>query len=172
MPVKDILELHPQRIPELGDLQVGRDRGHNLHHLTVVIVAFNSRPDRLGNALGIENHVAAEIEDGALRLAVMRRLPIHQADDVGLLLGGRLEDLVRGEDLIDLSAIDANANNDGNQAFNYIGNAKFSGAARELRAFKDGDDMRVAGDVDGDGTADFQIQVEGLSGLGADDFIL
>jgi Ca2+-binding RTX toxin-like protein len=66
-----------------------------------------------------------------------------------------------GNDKIDLSLIDANANADGNQAFAWIGTEAFSGAAGQLRAGFDSDMnmWAVQGDVDGDGNADFQLYV-------------
>jgi Ca2+-binding RTX toxin-like protein len=69
-------------------------------------------------------------------------------------------DFESGADKIDLGAIDANGNAaDGNSAFNYIGDAAFTGHAGELRAYLNGTDWFVEGDVDGDGTADLVIQV-------------
>jgi Ca2+-binding RTX toxin-like protein len=60
-------------------------------------------------------------------------------------------------DRIDLSAIDANVNSAGDQAFNFIGNnVSYSGTAGELR-FNFGS---VEGDVDGDGNSDFYMTVE------------
>jgi len=65
-----------------------------------------------------------------------------------------------GSDRIDLSAIDANSNVDGDQAFTFIGDSAFT-AAGQLRAVFDGASglWNVSGDVNGDGTADFLIQV-------------
>jgi VCBS repeat-containing protein len=84
-------------------------------------------------------------------------------------------------DKIDLSAIDANSLLEGNQAFKFIGGANFSGtsqapAAGELRASYDAVTKlwSVAGDIDGDGTADFLILVSRPSELPivASDFLL
>lgn len=58
-----------------------------------------------------------------------------------------------GHDLIDLGLIDANTNLAGDQAFAFIGSAAFSKIAGQLR-FEDG---VLAGDVNGDGRADFEI---------------
>ena len=68
----------------------------------------------------------------------------------------RILDFTRGSDVIDLSAIDANTLVAGNQAFSFIGSSAFSGVAGQLR-FAGG---IVAGDVNGDGIADFEIQVQ------------
>jgi hypothetical protein len=67
--------------------------------------------------------------------------------------------LSNADERIDLSAIDADEAQDGNQAFNFIGTADFSHIAGELRVVQDGDNWFVQGDVDGDGAADLVIQV-------------
>lgn len=78
-------------------------------------------------------------------------------------------DFDRGErDRIDLRDIDANAGRGGNQAFSFVGERDFSGKAGELR-FNDG---IVAGDVNGDGRADFEIGVRGIDSLLKGDFLL
>ncbi|TCQ29005.1 calcium-binding protein [Rhizobium sp. PP-CC-3G-465] len=71
-------------------------------------------------------------------------------------------------DLIDLSGIDANTRSGGNQTFDYIGNDGFSRHAGELR-FSNG---ILSGDVNGDGRADFEVSVSGVTKMYADDFIL
>ncbi|HEY0026260.1 MAG TPA: Ig-like domain-containing protein [Allosphingosinicella sp.] len=67
--------------------------------------------------------------------------------------------LSNADERIDLSAIDADAGQDGNQAFTFVGTADFSHVAGELRVVQDGNNWLVQGDVDGDGTADLVIQV-------------
>ncbi|HEX8585498.1 MAG TPA: Ig-like domain-containing protein [Allosphingosinicella sp.] len=69
-----------------------------------------------------------------------------------------IDDFTTG-DRIELSAIDADVQIDGKQAFNFIGGADFSGHAGELRARNDGNLWTVEADVDGDGTADFLLEV-------------
>ena len=81
-------------------------------------------------------------------------------------------DFAQGEDVIDVSTIDANAGVGGNQTFDFIGNAAFSNTAGELRAMNSGGNTIVAGDRDGDGNADFQILVVGVTGLTEGDFVL
>jgi serralysin len=66
-------------------------------------------------------------------------------------------DFLSGTDRIHLTEIDANAAAAGNQAFAFIGGAAFSGAAGELRSYSVGGSNWVAGDVNGDGIADFTI---------------
>ncbi|MDK1384639.1 calcium-binding protein [Sinorhizobium sp. 8-89] len=80
-----------------------------------------------------------------------------------------ITDFHRSEyDVIDLSTIDADTTWSGNQSFTFIGSSTFSGEAGELN-FRYG---VVSGDVNGDGYADFQIKVNGVSSLRFDDFFL
>jgi Ca2+-binding RTX toxin-like protein len=74
----------------------------------------------------------------------------------------------RNGDEIDLSAIDANASEDGNQAFVFIGDAAFTGVAGQLRF----SGKLVQGDTDGNGKADFEIKLSGGVDLDAADFLL
>lgn len=60
-------------------------------------------------------------------------------------------------DELDLSKIDADENDSGDQAFEWIGREEFSETEGELR-LKNG---VLKGDVDGDGNADFSIRIEG-----------
>ncbi|MFC3079842.1 Ig-like domain-containing protein [Phenylobacterium terrae] len=76
----------------------------------------------------------------------------------------------RQPDRIDLSAIDAQTDLAGDQAFAFIGSDAFT-AAGQLRAVRDGALQIVSGDVDGDGQADFSFQVSAAR-LGAGDFLL
>ena len=70
-----------------------------------------------------------------------------------------------GGDQVNLGAMDANTQINGNQAFSFISDAEFSGTAGELRVeYVDFADDRldynlISGDVNGDGVADFEIEV-------------
>ena len=75
-------------------------------------------------------------------------------------------------DRIVLRAIDADATSGGDQAFAFIGGAAFSGTAGELRFAQAGGSTLVEGDVNGDGVADFQIELAGAHMLAAADFML
>lgn len=79
-----------------------------------------------------------------------------------------IKDFTIGTDSIDLSAIDANSNRAGDQDFDYIGSEAFSSKAGELH-FRNG---IVSGDMDGDGTADFAVEIADLAKLNGSDFIL
>jgi len=83
-----------------------------------------------------------------------------------------IKDFVIGEDRIDYSLIDANTKSVGNQSFVFIGNAKFSKAAGELRAFSVDGVTEVHGDVNGDGQVDICVKLSGTLRLSAQDFIL
>jgi serralysin len=75
-------------------------------------------------------------------------------------------------DDIDLRTIDANTTKAGNQAFQWIGGRKFSEKAGELHFIRQGGDTIIEGDVNGDGRADFQIQLDGIIALSRADFFL
>ncbi len=87
----------------------------------------------------------------------------------------RIIDFAPRSDKIDLSMIDASSGLDGDQAFASIGNRAFSKTAGELRYEFDAAAglWRVEGDVNGDGTADFLINltVTGPSPLSDTSFI-
>lgn len=79
-----------------------------------------------------------------------------------------ITDFEAGIDTIRLAGIDANILLNGDQAFAFIGSAAFSQTAGELR-YANG---FVRGDVDGDGAADFVIELSGAPVLTAGDFVL
>lgn len=76
------------------------------------------------------------------------------------------------KDRIDVSGIDAISATAKNDSFAFIGTAKFSKVAGELRFATSQGNTVVQGDVDGDGTADFAIQINGAIALIGTDFIL
>jgi Ca2+-binding RTX toxin-like protein len=89
-----------------------------------------------------------------------------------------IRDFVHLVDDIDLSTIDANGSAPGDTAFTFIGSAAFTGAKGQLRFFQNDlpgtqlDKTFVDGDVNGDGVADFRIQLTGLVNLTGSDFAL
>lgn len=83
-----------------------------------------------------------------------------------------ITDFAPGTDLIDVSGWDADLNSGGNQAFSFIGTAAFSNTAGELRYAFNGTDTVVQGDIDGGGSADFEIVLSGNVTLAASDFVL
>jgi hypothetical protein len=77
------------------------------------------------------------------------------------------------DDIIDLTGIDAKSGTLVDDAFTFIETSAFSGTAGELRQFDTGNGNTViAGDVDGNGQADFQILLTGLHVLQDGDFLL
>jgi Ca2+-binding RTX toxin-like protein len=86
------------------------------------------------------------------------------------------------DDVIDLSMIDA-VTGGGDDAFSFLGTGAFTGLAGQLRyeatgSWSEGDRSgsvyRVSGDLNGDGVADFHIDVNmlGIEPLGPGDFVL
>ena len=61
----------------------------------------------------------------------------------------------------------------GDQAFRFVGTAALSGAGQVgFGYFTSGGDTIVRGSTDADGTAEFQVQLNGLVALTAADFYL
>ncbi len=84
-----------------------------------------------------------------------------------------IQDFSRSQgDRISLSAIDANGNLAGDQAFTFIGSAAFGNVAGQLRYAQVNGNTFVEGDVNGDGIADLVIQLTGNVNLLGSDFIL
>jgi Ca2+-binding RTX toxin-like protein len=102
----------------------------------------------------------------------------HEAAESAAGREDSIQGFTQGADLIDLSVIDANVNAAGDQAFSFIGSAAFTpGSAGQLRAFQTDaatNSWRIEADVDGNGSADFivQVVVDPLQSLTAADFVL
>lgn len=100
--------------------------------------------------------------------------------DVGETGVGEAERDVIGDfasvDSIHLGQIDADTAHSGNQVFRFLGATDFTGTAGELVTYQqtvNGEPATVlAGDVNGDGLADFEIELRGQHTLTAGDFIL
>ncbi|TIM77555.1 MAG: hypothetical protein E5Y58_03910 [Mesorhizobium sp.] len=75
-------------------------------------------------------------------------------------------------DKVDVSAIDANSLTAGSQEFSFIGTSGFTHHAGELRYATVKGNALVYGDVDGNGTADFSMQLLHVASLHASDFIV
>jgi serralysin len=86
--------------------------------------------------------------------------------------GDTIGDFVHGVDTINLSGIDANTRATGNQAFTFIGTQGFHKVAGELKAYQSGGHTHLAGDVNGDGAADFTIKALGAHTFASTDFLL
>ena len=84
-----------------------------------------------------------------------------------------ITDFTQGEDLINLSVIDAKSTNAlPNDAFTFIGAAAFNNVAGQLQALQSSGSTFVEMDVNGDGIADSIIRLTGLLTLNAADFVL
>lgn len=89
-----------------------------------------------------------------------------------------ISDFARGTDSIDLSTIDANGAKNGDKAFKFIKQKGFNDKAGELRYEKinksgtANDVTVIEGDTNGNGKADFRIELKGLVSLDKADFVL
>ncbi len=83
----------------------------------------------------------------------------------------RIRDFTKGEDIIDLSGIDADG---AGGAFHFIGRARFDGLAGALREHVVGSDLYLEGDIDGDRRSDFTLILKNAGGLhlGGGDIVL
>lgn len=109
------------------------------------------------------------------------RFDFRSADEIGLGEGNRdhVSDFRQRADKLNLGLMDANSEHSGNQSFRFIGAAEFSGRVGELAYHHatSSDQFSqpltiVAGDIDGDGNADFEIELRGTLTLHTVDFIL
>jgi hypothetical protein len=74
-------------------------------------------------------------------------------------------------DQIDVSGIDAISGTTENDEFIFVGDDAFSGSAGELHFNHDLSDCLLEGDVNGDATADFTINLLGVTSLTGDDIM-
>lgn len=103
------------------------------------------------------------------------RFVFNTVEESTVKIRGRdiIEDFTRSDrDKIDLHAIDANENKGKNQDFTFIGEHDFHKKAGELRYEKFIDGVVVYGDTDGNGKADFSIELQELVNLKLKDFML
>ncbi|MDP3749837.1 MAG: calcium-binding protein [Phenylobacterium sp.] len=76
------------------------------------------------------------------------------------------------QDKLDLSMVDANSTVLGRQHFSYIGTAPFTSTAGELRYTAGNAGVTLSGDINGDGQADFEIQLGSIYSISSSNFIL
>jgi Ca2+-binding RTX toxin-like protein len=93
------------------------------------------------------------------------------ASDVGTgAAADTIMDFNRGGDRIDLSHLDANPATADHDAFNFLGTGAFTNHAGELRYDVIGGNAHIFADLDGNGVADFEIVVNNVTALTANDF--
>jgi Ca2+-binding RTX toxin-like protein len=94
--------------------------------------------------------------------------------DSGVGAGQRdiITDFLSGTDRLQFTGIDANTGLAGDQAFTMLNTGAFTGAAGQLRYSLVGGNTLLEGDVNGDGVADFQIQLTGNHTFTAADLLL
>lgn len=90
--------------------------------------------------------------------------------DQAVMVRDVVTDFVSGQDRIDLSRIDANSTQLGNQKFSVV--SSFSGTAGQLWVASSGSDTVLSGDVNGDSLADFTILLSGVATVTTADLIL
>jgi serralysin len=92
----------------------------------------------------------------------------------GPALRDTITDFFKGQDIIDLSALDANQNIPGNQAFTFLGETRiFTAAGQVIFNFNEENQTTVLNvELNGDGIADFQIGLLGIIPFTAADLIL
>ncbi len=158
-----------------GDVLIG-NAGHDM-------LAGNAGGDRLAG--GSDNDVlyggrGNDVLIGGGGRDAMKGGPGHDTfqfnaviqSGVGPSLRDRIGDFTPGTDKIDLTRIDADTHHSGDDAFTFIGSAHFTHHAGELRAVAFSGVTVIAGDVNGDAAADFQIALIGHPVLSGGDFLL
>ncbi len=130
------------------------------------ILSSGSGNDRLYGALGADDLVGGSGADTFLFRALSDSTVTVAGRDTIFDFSGS------GGDRIDLSAIDADSAASGNQAFDYIGTAVFSGEAGELRSIKSTSDTYIYGDVNGDRKVDLAIHLDDAVTLSKGYFIV
>lgn len=108
------------------------------------------------------------------------RFDFRSVEEIGSGEGNRdiISDFGHLADKLNFGLMDANSERAGNQAFSFIGTSEFTGTAGELMYYRSAlsDGMTpvtiVAGDTNGDGVADFELELRGTLTLTTADFIL
>ncbi len=119
-------------------------------------------------------NAGADVMTGGPDAGRTDRYIYFNASETGVGSGNRdiITDFVSGEDRIEIRRIDADITTGGRQGFDFIGDTAFSGTAGELRYEQIGGNTIVQADRDGDGAADFEIELTGLMDLIESDFFI
>ena len=87
-----------------------------------------------------------------------------------------ITDFTQGQDLISLTAIDANVNLANDQAFTFVANATPGTnpgvTANSITWYQSGGNTIIQADINGDAGADITITLTGLKTMSASDFLL
>jgi serralysin len=172
---RDTLDLSGYSTPSRIDLHQGSfsDAGQMTDNISI---AFGAHIENARGGAGADILVANELEN---RLSGggggdIFTFTDHDAQagwlraDGKKLLPDLIADFTSGQDRIDLSAIDAVAGTEANDAFSWIGAGAFTGVAGQLRAVAGGGHIRIEGDTDGNGVADLVIVAAGTTVLAGD----
>ncbi len=137
--------------------------------------AGNDTLDGEDGADAIYGNAGADVMTGGGDPAQRDRFIYFQQSDSGVGKGERdvITDFVAGVDRIEIWRLDADTTRGGNQVFEWVGRTAFSQDAGELRYFNTAQgNTIIQADVDGDGTADFEIELSGVVALSGTDFLL
>ncbi len=95
-------------------------------------------------------------------------------NETGVGAGNRdiITDFQTGLDRIEIRRFDADTTQGGRQGFDFVADAAFTNTAGELRYAQTGGNTIVQGDVNGDGLADFEIELTGIINLVEGDFLI
>jgi VCBS repeat-containing protein len=161
--------------------------GANLEHLTLIASAISGSGNALANSLignAAANTLFGDAGNDVLTAGAgadmltggvgADRFILATLADTGVGAGLRdiITDFVSGADKLQFTGIDANTGVALDQAFSMINTAAFGNVAGQLRYFVDGADTVLEGDVNGDGVADFQLQLTGNHTFVAADLLL
>ncbi|HEY8360522.1 MAG TPA: calcium-binding protein [Ramlibacter sp.] len=136
--------------------------------------------DLRGNQLGnrLTGNAGTNILEGAIGADTLTggsgadRFVFDSALDSTLAALDRITDFTRGSDKFGLSGLDGNAGQAGHQDFAFIGSKAFSAdATGQLRFTVETGKVMLYGSTDADATAEFAVQVDGLTTLAAADFL-
>ncbi|MGB3406862.1 MAG: calcium-binding protein [Jannaschia sp.] len=122
--------------------------------------------DRLVGGLGIDTLTGGA---GADRFVFERTSDARRRKDG---TAEEITDFQTGVDKLIFTAMDAKTGISGNQAFTWIGSEEFGDVAGELRGNIKPYGVRLQGDVDGDGKADFYLDLIGVGLPDVGDFLL
>jgi Ca2+-binding RTX toxin-like protein len=135
-------------------LRGGADRDVMMGDAGADVLVGDAGPDRLSGGSGSDS---------------FRYLRIADSPD-GSSFRDSVRDFAHNADTIDLRPIDAVATASGNQAFDFIGGQPFSDTPGELRYTRA--QHLLQGDTDGDGDADFEMDLTNAPKLDAGDLLL